>query len=279
MEDASMAANGIDNRDWLGLTGRVAVVTGGASGIGRACALALAAAGCRVAALDIDEAGAGETAALVGKAGGHGTAVRCDTTDPASISAARAAVVRDLGPADILVNNAGILRPGGLDSLSLADWNTLIAVNLTGYLLCAQAFGTDMRAKGKGALIHIASIAAREPQAFSGAYSVTKAGVVMLSRQLAFEWGPAGIRSNTVSPGLVRTPLSEAFYRTPGVAERRAAIVPVGRVGVPEDIADAVTFLASDRAAYVNGDDMLVDGGLDDFLMSQVPRPGFEGKG
>ena len=263
-------------QDWLGLGGRVAAVTGGASGIGRACALSLAAAGAKVAVLDIARAGAEETAALIKAAGGQAVALACDTTKPADIVAARDATTRDLGAADILVNNAGILRPGNLDTLALEDWNLLLAVNLTGYLLCAQAFLPGMRAKSRGAIVHIASIAAREPQAWSGAYSVSKAGVVMLSRQLAFEWGPSGIRSNTVSPGLVRTPLSEAFYKQPGVPERRAAIVPVGRVGVPQDIADAVTFLASDRASYISGDDMLVDGGLDDFLMSQVPRPGFE---
>jgi len=265
-------------KDWLGISGRAAVVTGGASGIGRATALTLAAAGCKVAALDIAKAGAEETVAKVAEAGGTAIAVACDTTDPAAIEAARQAVGRALGPADILVNNAGILRPGGLDTISLADWNKLIAVNLTGYLLCAQAFGKDMRAKKRGAIVHIASIAGREPQAFSGAYSVTKSGVVMLSRQLAFEWGSAGIRSNVVSPGLVRTPLSEAFYQQPGVTERRSALVPVGRVGTPEDIANAVTYLASERASYVNGDEILVDGGLDEALMGQVPRPGFEGK-
>src|SRR6185503_20238374 len=112
----------------------------------------------------------------------------------------------------------------------------------TGYLLCAQAFGAQMRPRGKGAIVHIASIAGRHPQAVSGAYSVSKTGVVMLSRQLALEWGPAGIRSNVVSPGLVRTPMSEAFYQAPGVAERRAAAVPLQRVAVPGDIANVVLF-------------------------------------
>ena len=98
----------------------------------------------------------------------------------------------------------------------------------------------------------------------------------MLSRQLAAEWGPSGVRSNTVSPGLIRTPLSQAFYDAPGVTEKRAAMVPSRRIGKPEDVADVVLFLASDRAAYVNGADILVDGGLSCMLMSLVPRPGFE---
>ncbi len=264
--------------DWLGLAGRVAVVTGAGSGIGRATAESLASAGAAVAALDLNEKAAEDTAASIKAGGGQANALRCDTSDQVSIRAASTAVARELGPADILVNNAGILKPGGLDALSLDDWNKLISVNLTGYLLCAQVFGAGMRERKRGALIHVASIAASQPQANSGAYSVTKAGVVMLSRQLAFEWGPSGIRSNVVSPGLVRTALSEAFYQVPGVTERRSAIVPSGRVAGPDDMANVITFLASDRSGYVNGEEIIVDGGLGQILMAQVPRPGFEGK-
>jgi NAD(P)-dependent dehydrogenase (short-subunit alcohol dehydrogenase family) len=132
-----------------------------------------------------------------------------------------------------------------------------------------------MLACGGGAIVHIASIAATNPQPRSGAYSPSKAGVVMLSRQLAQEWGADGIRSNVVSPGLIRTPLSEAFYQAPGVLERREAVIPAGRVGTPTDIADAVAFLARPRAAYVSGAELLVDGGLDQVMMGLVPRPGY----
>ena len=118
-----------------------------------------------------------------------------------------------------------MLRPGGLDKLSLAEWNAVLAINLTGYFLCAQAFGKQMRGQGRGSLVHVASIAGSHAQAHSGAYSVSKAGVVMLSRQLASEWGPHGIRSNVVSPGMVMTPMSQQFYDTPGVTERRSAVV------------------------------------------------------
>jgi NAD(P)-dependent dehydrogenase (short-subunit alcohol dehydrogenase family) len=175
-----------------------------------------------------------------------------------------------------LVNNAGMLQAGPLATVALEDWNRLLAVNLTGYLLCAQAFGKSMIERGHGAIVHTASIAGSNAQGFSGAYSVSKAGVLMLSRQLAVEWGPHGVRSNVMSPGLVRTPMSETFYQDPQVLQRRSAAIPLGRIGTPEDMAQAVLFLASDRAGFVNGQEIIVDGGFEHMLMSLVPRPGFE---
>lgn len=261
--------------DWLGLSGRVAIVTGAAGGIGGAIAAELAAAGAAVGMLDRDAEGAAKTADALRASGATVFAIGCDTTDEASVAAAFAATRSALGPASILVNNAGILRPGPLAEIPVAAWNALMAVNLTGYLVCAQAARPQMLEAGGGALVHIASIAASNPQPRSGAYSPSKAGVVMLSRQLALEWGADGIRSNVVSPGLIRTPLSESFYQAPGILERRSAMVPGRRVGTPKDIADAVTFLASTRAAYVNGAELLVDGGLDQVVLELTPRPGY----
>lgn len=261
--------------DWLGLSGRVAVVTGGGGGIGRATAISFARAGVKVAAIDRDERGLAGTKEKLREFGDGHVVAACDTTSEASVAAAAESVERTLGPCDILVNTAAVLRPGGLDTLPIAEWNSVLAVNLTGYLICAQAFGRQMRKIGRGSLIHVASIAASNAQGQSGAYSVSKAGVVMLSQQLAAEWGPHGIRSNVVSPGLVLTPMSQAFYDMPGVTERRTAVVPMRRIGAPQDMADATLFLASDRSSYVNGEEIIVDGGYVRTLMSHVPRPGF----
>jgi NAD(P)-dependent dehydrogenase (short-subunit alcohol dehydrogenase family) len=260
--------------DWLGLGGRVCVVTGGGGGIGRSVAVNLARAGALVAAIDRDEEGLARTRSEL--EGNRHVVASCDVADADSIAAAAETIEKALGPATVLVNAAALLRPGTLDTLSLAEWNLVLSVNLTGYFLCAQTFGRQMRKLGRGSLVHVASIAASHAQGKSGAYSVSKAGVVMLSRQLASEWGPDGVRSNVVSPGMVITPMSQAFYDTPGVTERRSAVTPMRRIGMPQDIADAATFLASDRSAYINGDEIVVDGGFTRTIMNLVPRPGHD---
>ncbi|MBR0693784.1 SDR family NAD(P)-dependent oxidoreductase [Bradyrhizobium lablabi] len=261
--------------DWLDLSGRIAVVTGGGGGIGRATAVSLARAGAKVAVIDRDERGLEGTREKLRECGDNHLIAGCDTTSAESVAAAAGKIESALGPCGILVNTAAVLRPGGLDTLSLAEWNAVLAVNLTGYFICAQAFGRQMRRGDRGSIVHVASIAGSNAQGQSGAYSVSKAGVIMLSQQIAAEWGPHGIRSNVVSPGLVVTPMSQAFYDTPGVTERRTAVVPMRRIGAPQDMADAILFLASDRSSYVNGEEIIVDGGYVRTLMSHVPRPGF----
>ena len=259
--------------DWLGLAGKVAVVTGAGGGIGRATAQALGEAGCRVACLDLHEGNATETASAMGS-GAVGLA--CDVSDPEAVGRVASEIRSRFGPADILVNNAGMIRPGPLATIPLAEWNKLLSVNLTGYLICAQIFGQQMRENGGGSLVHTASVAAHHATPFSGAYSVAKAGIVMLSRQLAVEWAGDRIRSNCVNPGMIRTPLSEPFYQQPGATEKRAAVIPSGRIGRPQDIADAVLFLASPRSEYVNGDEITVDGAYTRNAMSLIPRAGYE---
>jgi glucose 1-dehydrogenase len=257
---------------WLGLDGRVCVVTGAASGIGLATAQALADVGASVALIDRDGDGARAAAARIG---GAAIGVACDIADEAAVRDAAAQVRRDLGAVYGLVNNAGFLRAGALEDVSLADWNAVLAVNLTGQLLCSREFGRDMLAAGTGAIVHIASISALHPQTRSGAYSASKAGVLLLNKQLAAEWGPRGVRSNAVCPGMIRTALSSRFYEVPGFEAARAAVTASRRVGEPSDVAEPAVFLLSDRAAYINGTELLVDGGLDCMLMDMVPRPGY----
>ncbi|OLL30819.1 2-deoxy-D-gluconate 3-dehydrogenase [Burkholderia sp. SRS-W-2-2016] len=265
-----------DGRHWLGLEGKVCVVSGAAGGIGSAIAQVLGAAGARIALLDRDEDKCATLAQALNASGVEALAVGCDIGDIDSVRGAVANVETKLGVADVLVNNAGLLRPGGIEEIGLDAWNAMLRVNLTGYMLCSQQFGQSMLKRGSGALVHVASIAARVPQSYSGAYSAGKAGVLLLSKQIAVEWGARGIRSNAVCPGMIRTPLSAAFYEHGDIEARRSAMTASRRIGEPNDIADVVAFLASERAAYVNGAELMVDGGLESMLMDLVPRPGFE---
>ncbi|MFM0757329.1 SDR family NAD(P)-dependent oxidoreductase [Paraburkholderia strydomiana] len=261
---------------WLGLERRVCVVTGAAGGIGAEIARKLVAAGAVVALLDCDEIGARAVAADLANSKGRVIAVRCDVTDLDSVKAAAETVVKTLGGCEVLVNNAAAIYADGLMRVQLEKWHRLMSVNVTGYLSCSQAFGEQMIQQCGGSMIHVASISGSFPQAYSGAYSVSKAAVKMMSRLLAVELGEHGIRSNVVSPAMVRTPMSERFYQDAEVLRRREEIVPVRRIGTPQDVAEAVLFLASDRSAYISGQDLLVDGGLSQSWLSLIPRPGFE---
>jgi NAD(P)-dependent dehydrogenase (short-subunit alcohol dehydrogenase family) len=263
---------------WLQLNGKVCVVTGAAGGIGAEIARELASVGARVALLDRDEKGAVAAAAAIAETGARTIAIGCDITDRSSVDAAAERVQNELGRCDVLVNNAATLYAEALMKIELAKWNQLMAVNLNGFLLCSQAFGRQMIAAHGGSMVHVASISGRIPQPYSGPYSVSKAGVKMLSQLLAVELGEHGIRSNVVSPAMVRTPLTEGIYMDPAVLARRESIVPAHRISGPKDIAEVVTFLASPRSGYVNGQDILVDGGLSTAWLTLIPRPGFEKK-
>jgi NAD(P)-dependent dehydrogenase (short-subunit alcohol dehydrogenase family) len=259
---------------WLGLENKVAVVTGAARGIGAAIALELARNGARVAVFDINHDEAKAIASEAATGGAEAFAGWLDVSDADSVAVAAAAVTKRWERVDVLVNNAGIAGSGALAGISATEWERVLDVNLNGYLRCAQQFGAPMRQQRGGSIIHISSIAGINPQARSGSYSPSKAAIAMLARVLAVEWGPDGVRSNAVAPGMVVTPLGEEIYRVPGVLEARSAAVPLGRVGEPKDIADVCCWLASDRAAYVTGEEIVVDGGFGQSLMSHVPRPG-----
>lgn len=261
---------------WLELDDKVCVVTGAAGGIGAEIAREFAKVGCRVALLDRDEKGAQAAAASIAETGARAIAVACDITNKASVDKAADTVQRELGRCDVLVNNAAAIYADALMNIDLDKWNQLMAVNLGGFLLCSQSFGRQMIAGGGGSMVHVASISGRVPQPYSGPYSVSKAGVKMLSQLLAVELGEHGIRSNVVSPAMVRTPMSEVIYQNPEVLKKREQIVPARRISGPRDIAEVVVYLASPRSGYVSGQDILVDGGLSTAWLTLIPRPGFE---
>lgn len=259
---------------WLGLAGRVCVVTGAGSGIGAGTARTLAAIGASVAVLDRDAASATAVVADIRRAGGRAISLAADVTDAEAIAAAAAQVLRELGPCQVLVNNAAlVIYAGPLMQADMAQWNRMLAVSLTGALTCTRAFGAQMiSAASGGSIVNVASICGHMPLPNGGAYSVGKAGMLMLTSLLAVELAQHGIRCNSVSPGLVRTPATEAAYVNPEVAAGRQRMVPAGRVADPGDLADVIAFLASDRAGYINGQDILVDGGLSQILMGLVPK-------
>ena len=231
-----------------------AVVTGGARGIGAAIVERLRADGYDVEVLD-----------LVASDG----VIGCDVTDAEAV---REAAI-EIGPVDVLVNNAGAWRFGALEDVSAEDFAVAIDVNLRGPFHTMQAFGPAMLERGSGAIVNVVSIAAKHANPAVGSYGPSKAGLLSLTEQVALEWGPRGVRCNAVGPGLVPTPGTGNVYDDPRVREIRAGAVPAGRLAQPADIANVVSFLVSDDAAYVNGQVIYVDGGLSKALMTLLPRP------
>lgn len=260
------------NHNAFGLADRVCVVTGAGSGIGRGVAQALAGDGAKIAVIDRNLDGAEETLNQIRASGGDGIALGCDISDPVAVQTAGAEVAEKLGPAYALINNAGVLQSGNLTDIDLADWNRLFAVNLTGYLICSQVFGRVMLERGEGSVVHTSSIGARFVTGGLGAYSITKAAVISMSNLFAAEWGPNGVRSNVIMPGLIQTPLSQAAYDDPRNVEARQNAIPLRRVGQPDDLAQVALFLASPRSGYVNGAEIMVDGGFSHNVMSLIPR-------
>ncbi|PUE32638.1 2-deoxy-D-gluconate 3-dehydrogenase [Limnohabitans sp. Jir61] len=262
-------------QDWLKLSGKVCVVTGAASGIGASISELLCQEGAHVAMLDRDEVAVKKMADALRQLGGDVLPLVCDISQPDDVTSAAQKVLSHWQRCDVLVNNAGLLRAGSLSDVSLQDWQHVLNVNLTGYLLCSRAFVEPMKSEGRGSVVNIASISGLFPQSGSGSYSASKAGVLQMSRQMAVEWGPLGIRSNAICPGMIRTALSAKFYEVPGFEAKRAAVTASRRVGESSDIANVALFLASERSAYVNGAELVVDGGMQCMLMDMVPRPGY----
>ncbi len=245
------------------LTGRLALVTGGARGIGAAICGRFAAAGAHVLVADRDEAAAQALAVRLREAGGQAEALVLDVTDRPGVAAALAALRARHGVPHILVNNAGIVRNAPAAEMSVEDWSAVIDVDLNGVFHCAQLVGGAMVGEGRGAIVNVSSMCGEivvhpQPQV---AYNAAKAGVNMLTRSLAVEWARAGVRVNAVAPGYTATELTLAGRSNPAWFATWLERTPMGRLGEPEEIADAVLFLASDAASFITGTILAVDGG------------------
>jgi len=246
--------------DRFSLRGRTALVTGGGQGIGEAFCLALAEAGADVAVVDLNEETAGAVATRVEGAGARALAIRADISSPDDTRAMVEGVVRAWGRLDIAVNNAGVRGWAPAEEMTLDEWRRVLDVNLTGTFLSAQAEARAMLPRGYGKIINMASMSAHivnRPQTQVG-YNVSKAGIIHLTRTLAAEWAPRGIRVNSISPGYTRTPLTATLG---GLQAGWIERIPLGRMGEVADLQGAVVYLASEASDYMTGYDLVIDGG------------------
>ena len=244
---------------------RVAIVTGAARGIGAATAKRLAADGMAVAVLDLDEAAGKSTVDEVAGAGGRALALGADVSDPGQVASAVARVAEELGPPTVLVNNAGITRDNLLFKMSDDDWDTVLTVHLRGSFLMARAVQRHMVDQGWGRIVNLSSTSALGNRGQAN-YAAAKAGMQGFTKTLAIELGKFGITVNAVAPGFIATDMTRATAERIGedwdaYVAKRAAAIPVARAGVPEDVAGAVAFFASEGAGFVSGQVLYVAGG------------------
>jgi 3-oxoacyl-[acyl-carrier protein] reductase len=242
------------------LAGRVALVTGAGSGIGRAIAVRFAEEGADVAAMDINEAAAAETSVAVGGLGRRGIAVRADVSQSDQVQAAVTMAESSLGPVTVLVNSAGLTRDKTIRNLAEADWDLVLDVHLKGTFLCTKAVATRMRESGRGgAIVNLSSVSGKIGNFGQANYASAKAGIVALTKVTAREYARYGVRANAIQPGMIDTPMTRALGEEH--LARSVADTPLGRLGKPEEVAAVALFLVSDLASYVTGAVIEVTGG------------------
>ena len=252
------------------------IVTGGGSGIGRATCLRLnrdaldrTGQGARIVVADLIAERVEQVCAELRAAGATAVGQVADITLPEACEAAVALAASHFGGLDVLVNNAGRGKRVPLSELDLADWDYVFALNARAPWLLAKAAHPLLKAS-RGKVVSVASVSGLNPQAGLGPYSPAKAALIMLTRQLAIEWAPDGIRVNSVSPGIIHTPLVDWIYSDPVRKAARTRFIPQGRVGTPEDIANVIAFLIGPDADYMQGENVVVDGALGLTSMSQL---------
>ncbi len=248
------------------LSGKRALVTGGASGIGAATAERFAAEGAAVAIADLDGAGADRQAAAIRARGGTATGLAADVGDDESVAAMVDRAWEALGGVDILVNNAAIPMPGTVETLAAGEWDRVLDLDLSSIYRCSRAAWPRFVAAGGGSILNTASVAGVIGMAGQHGYSAAKAGVVMLTRCMALDGAAHGIRVNCVCPGFVETPMAAAYFEAQDDPEASRAAAraahPLGRMGQPAEIAAAFLYLASDEASWITGTALVIDGGL-----------------
>jgi len=242
------------------LQGRIALVTGSAQGIGLACALELARAGATVALSDVNEAKLAEAVAEVKALGGEAEGFKLNVADEESVKAGSKAILERFGKVEVLVNNAGITRDGLMMAMKRSDWDLVLAINLSGAFLLTQALLRPMIKNRWGRIVNMASVVGRAGQAGQVNYAASKAGLIGMTRSLAREVASRGITVNAVAPGYIETPMTAVLTEEQNAA--MMATIPMARRGTPQDIANAVRFLASDAASYITGHVLDVNGGM-----------------
>ncbi len=242
------------------LEGKRAVVTGAGRGIGRAIALALAGHGADVAVLDMDEAGAGETAGLIEGTGRKSLALGVNVSSLTAVEEAINKILDLWDSIDIVVNNAGITRDNLLMRMKEDEWDSVIAVNLKGSFNLSKAVARSMMKQRAGCIINIASIIGMMGNAGQANYAASKGGLIALTKSLAKEMAPRGIRVNAVAPGFIATEMTDKIPEK--LRDKMVSAIPLGRMGEPDDIADVVSFLTSPSAGYITGQVIVVDGGM-----------------